>query len=437
MKISILTLFPELYAPFLSTSIVGRAQENGLATFSVRSIFDFCAPKERADGPTFGHGPGMVIRPEVIERAVTAQEEAQGKAFKIFFSPHGKKLDQSLLHTLYKKLCSSNGHAMLIPARYEGMDARIEQEYADAVISVGDFVLMGGDLPAMMLLEGLLRLVPGIIGKTESVESDSFTGPFVDYPHYTTPLEWKGRVVPEILRSGNHAAQEAWRHDQALTRTVEHHFDWLRSHQLTEKDRKAVLNKIPPHYVALMHTDVLVHDTVEGNSSVTSIDLHDIARSSTTFGLKNYFVVTPLIDQQKIVSRLLDFWQEGEGVSYNPSRHEAVSRTQLAPSLDAVIAQIEQQEGQKPLLVATSAKEVSRGKTVTYYDQEEVWQHKKPVLLILGTARGLGESILSRCDYILEPIEGFSTFNHLSVRSAAAIIFDRWLGISLKRRNVL
>lgn len=437
MKISILTLFPELYSPFVSTSLVKRACELGTVQIDVRSLFSFCAPKERADGPIFGHGPGLLVRPEVVERAVDAQEGAHGPAFKVFFSPHGRKLDQSFLHEIYGKITDRGSHVMVLPARYEGMDARIEEEYADAIISIGDYVLMGGDLPAMVFLEGLLRFVPGVVGRQESVEEDSFTGPFTDYPHYTAPVVWKGHEVPEVVRSGNHAAQREWQHERAAERTTRDHFDWVRSFALSDGDKKLVRKNIPPHYVALMHTDVLVQKTVEGNSSVTSIDIHDIARSSTTFGFKNYFVVTPLADQQKIVETLLGFWQEGEGVTYNPSRHRAVSSACWAKDFDDVVAQIEMAEGKKPIVVATSARRLAGKKNITYDDQGLVWGHERPVLFLFGTANGLAPTLVDRCDYVLDPIEGLSSFNHLSVRSAAAIVFDRWLGLQVRRRDIV
>lgn len=431
MNVSILTLFPELYQPFLNTSLVQRAQEAGKVSIRTRSLFEFCAPKERVDGPIFGHGPGMVIKPEVVERAITAEEAGRPPAFKIFFSPQGERLNQPLLKDLYRNIEEHGGNCMLLPARYEGMDARIEDEYADAIVSIGDYVLMGGDLPAMVLLEGLLRLEPGVVGKAESVEDESFSGAFVDYPHYTAPVTWKGHEVPEVIRSGDHGAQKTWQQRWSAQKTVEQHFQWLRSCTLNEKEWKLAAEFIPPHYVALMHGEVVVDGGREGDSSVTSIDIHDIARSATTYGLKGYFVVTPLIDQQKIVEKLLDFWHIGRGVTYNPSRHQAVKSTHLATDIDEVIATIERQEGARPLLIATSAQEgIADCPVITYYDQKKIWQHKRPVLFLFGTARGLGSSLLKRCDYVLCPIVGFSPFNHLSVRSAAAVVFDRWLGIS-------
>ncbi len=429
MNISILSVFEELYTPFLQTSLIRRAQEQDIVHINVDSLFSFVKPKERIDAPIVGPGAGMLIRPEVVEKAIEAKEHTYGKAFKIFFSPQGKKLNQRLLNVIVDK-AQKMGHIMLLPARYEGMDARVEEHYADELISVGDFVLMGGDMPAMMFLEGLLRLIPGVVGKQESVEEESFTGPFVDYPHYAAPIEWKGMKVPDILRSGDHAKIHAWRMNQAAQRTVLGHFDWLRSSHMTDEQKKLAGAHIPSHYVALMHTDVLLgKEKRVGTTSVTSIDIHDIARSAKTYGVNNFFIVTPLIDQQKIIQRLLDFWLT-EGIEYNKQRYEAIKQIRITAQLDEVISQIEQLEGTRPVLVATSAREVKHTNCISFYDQAKVWPLGRPVLLLFGTGQGLSPAVIERCDFMLLPAHGFSDFNHLSVRSAAAVVLDRWLGIN-------
>lgn len=431
MIISLLTLFPELYSPFLATSLVRRAQEADKVAFDVVNMLSFCAPKERIDGPTFGHSAGMVLRPEVIERAVEAQEHSHGAAFKIFFSPQGRKLDQDFLKELRQRL-QDKKHLMLLSARYEGMDARVEEQYADATVSLGDFVIMGGDLPAMVLLEGLLRLMPGIVGKQESVERDSFWGPFVDHPEYTAPVVWKNKEVPSVIRSGNHAAIQAWQEQQAVTKTVFEHFDWLRSHQVTEEQKHLVADVMPGHYAVLMHGEVLLKEGQVGTTSVTSLDIHDIARSAKTYGLRGYFIVTPLLDQQRIVQKLLDFWKEGVGVTYNPHRHQALESVSIYDQLEDVCAAITKREGKAPLVITTSAKIVDHPRTITYYDQKRVWSEGRPVLFVFGTGHGLAESVTNRADFNLVPVMGYSDFNHLSVRSAVAIILDRWLGINIR-----
>ena len=437
MNISILTLFPDLYREFLGTSLIGRAQERKLVNIELTNLFSFCRPGQRIDSPTFGHGAGMILRPDVVESAIVQQEAAHGKALKVFFSPQGEKLDQSVLKKLHT-LASQKTHLLVFASRYEGVDARVEQEYADIVLSVGDFVLMGGDLPCMMLLEGLLRYVPGVVGSIGSVEADSFSGAFVDHPEYTHPVQWHGRQVPEVVRSGNHQAISNWQKEQAAEQTVKKHFSWLRQNNLTESEKALSYKYIPVHYAALLHGDVLLKDpsspngTRVGTSSVTSFDLHDISRSSMTYGLKNYFIVTPLKDQQQIVNTLLDFWNMPVGISYNKHRHQAVSRVRLQNNLDEVIAAITEQEGQAPIIIATSARSVSHIQKITYYDQSIVWQSGRPVLFLFGTAKGIAPHVVEKCDYLLGPIQGFTDFNHLSVRSAAAVIFDRWLGINIK-----
>jgi tRNA (guanine37-N1)-methyltransferase len=429
MKISILTVFPSLYGPFLSTSLVDRAQQRGLVTCDVQGLFSFVEPKERIDAPVYGHGSGMLIKPLVIQKAVEHQEQKWGDSFKIFFSPHGQKLTQRLLEQIAQDV-QQKQHIMLLPARYEGMDARVEEQYADRIISVGDFVLMGGDIPAMMFLEGFLRLIPGVVGKEVSIKEESFAGPFIDYPSYTEPVEWLGRRVPDVVRSGDHGAIEAWRKKEAVQRTVYGHFGWLRSQPLRSAEKKAVAAEIPPHYAVLMHTDVLIgNERTVGTTSVTTLDIHDIARSSHTFSIRHYFMVTPLEDQQKIVKSVLHFWHDGPGVPYNSNRSQAVKNVSVADSLDAVCEEIEKKEGQKPILVGTSAVATLHPHGISYDDQAEVWGHKRPVLLVFGTGRGLAPALLERMDYLLQPITGLSDFNHLSVRSAAAIIFDRWLGL--------
>jgi tRNA (guanine37-N1)-methyltransferase len=430
MKFSIVTLFPALYEPFLHTSLVHRAHVAGLVTSQVINLFDFSGPKARVDGPIFGPGTGVVLKPELIEKAIESSEFLYGPAYKIFFSPQGKKIDQWMLRSLLEQ-ADKKKHIMFLPARYEGMDARVEEYYADSIVSLGDFVLMGGDLPAMVLMEGLLRLIPGVIGKQESIEHESFSGAFVDYPTYTEPVVWKDLTVPEVVRSGNHQKIAAWRQEQATEKTVMHHFDWLRSHVSSTEDRKRAFAFIPAHYVVLMHSQVKLPHDKEGTSSVTSIDIHDIARSAATYGIKKYYIVTPLHDQKRIINKLLSFWQTGEGIEYNIHRHEALARVCIVDNLDEALEDIEYNEKNKPVLLATGARLQDTSKqTITYYDQEKVWSEKRPVAFIFGTARGLGQSVISRCDFILEPVEGFPEFNHLSVRSAAAIIFDRWLGIN-------
>lgn len=412
-----------------------RASEKGLIDVQASSFFSYVAPKERIDAPAFGPGAGMLLKPEVVKRAIEDHENRRGKALRVFFSPHGKILDQRLLTSLAEHV-KETGHLMLVAGRYEGMDVRVEEQYADEIVSVGDCVLMGGDIPAMMLLEGLLRLVPGIVGKQESVTCDSFFGPFVDYPSYTEPLVWQDKEVPAILRSGNHGAIEQWRQEQAVERSLAGHFAWTRSSELDAHAMKMIRKALPKHYMVLMHDEIDLGEDKVGTTSITSIDIHDGARSARTYGVEQFFLVTPLIDQQMIAKTLLDFWVKGAGVEYNPHRHEAVSRVRMSPSLRETITVIEEREGVRPLVIATSAKSVEGVQSLDYYSQGDVWGQHRPVLLVFGTGKGLARSVFEQVDYVLGPVQGFSEFNHLSVRSAMAVVLDRWFGYNPKGNSV-
>lgn len=431
MNISVLTLFPDLYTSFLETSLIKRAQEQDKAHITLQNLFSYVAPKQRIDAPTFGHSAGMILKPEVIEHAIIDSEQKYGKAIKVFLSPQGKKLTQPRLQDLYERI-EKAGHVLFVASRYEGVDARVEEVYADEVISIGDFVVMGGDIPTMLVLEGLLRFVPGVVGRQESVAQDSFSGPFVDHPEYTKPVVWQGKEVPEIVRSGNHAQIEEWRKQQAAQKTVLKHFNWLRSAKLDQQDIQLAQQYIPSHYVALLHNDMKLKDGRTGNTSVTTIDIHDIARSSTTYGVKDFFIVTSLLDQQNLVATMLGFWQESsQGEQYNKQRHNALKHVRVKNDLDEVIQAIEKKEGVPPLIIGTSARDVDMvAPLITYFDQEKVWKSKRPVLFIFGTGYGIDESLLKKCDFMLPPLQGFSSFNHLSVRSAVGIILDKWLGVS-------
>lgn len=439
MKISIITVFPELYNQFLNTSLIKRAQDEGLVSFNLIKFSDLCDPKERIDEPVCGHGTGMIIKPEVIERAIEKCEQDHGPGYKIFFSPQGDRLTQDIFTSLQPKIEPppqkqepAGPHVILICTRYEGIDERVLEHYADEIISIGDYVLMGGDLPAQVFIEGFLRLIPGIVGKQESVKDESFSGPLLDYPEYGLPKEWKNKTIPEIVLSGDHAKIEQWRQKQACKKTLLKRFDWFRAHA-KEQDIALCKKMIPNHYVALMHSEIMVRDGENGqrigHSSVTSLDLHDIARSSATYGIKNMFMVSELDDQRAIMNDLLTFWKSDTGKEYNWSRYEAVKRVLPVLSRQAAVDHIEQQEGKKPLVITTSAKVHGHPSVIRYGDQGIVWEHDRPVLFLFGTGQGLAESVIQESDYLLVPVSGMTDYRHLSVRSAVGIILDRWLGL--------
>ncbi len=440
LKISVLTAFPALYSEFVATSLVKLGQQRGLIDFSFFKFSDFCAPKEPIDEPTVGPGPGMIIKPEVIDRAMQGILEQRGPGYVIFFSPQGTVLSQDVLKKVAQdvgvaaekaeSVSGGDKHLILVCARYEGIDARVERHYADLLLSVGDYVLMGGDLPAQLFLESFLRLVPGVIGNQVSVDADSFSAALLDHDEFGLPVEWREQRVPDVLRSGDHGKVAAWRLENSLKKTLVRRFDWFKK---KASDRALVAQAkalIPRHYVVLMHGDVMVKSGEVGTTSVTSIDLHDIARTCKTYGVEDFFAVTPLRDQQEIVKTFLGFWRSEMGQKFNQTRTQSISILKLASTFEDVLAAIEEREGARPLVITTSARDVAHATHIDFYDQGFVWRQERPVLFVFGTGQGLAPRILEVSDYLLPPVKGMTEYNHLSVRSAVAIILDRWMGVN-------
>jgi len=213
----ILTIFPEIFPGPLGCGVTGKALEKGLFSLEARNLRDFADPPHRqVDDATFGGGAGMVLKPEPLFRAVEQlRQEAEGRRTRvILLDPGGRRLDQALAHEL-----AAEERLVLVCGRYEGVDHRVREEVVDDEVSIGDYVLSGGELPAMALIDAVARLVPGVVGQASSVENESFEGSGLDHPHYTRPADFRGLKVPEVLLSGHHAEIESWRRQAAEQRT--------------------------------------------------------------------------------------------------------------------------------------------------------------------------------------------------------------------------
>ncbi len=210
---SVLTLFPEMFPGPLGASLAGKAVADGVWALETVDIRDFASDKHRSvDDTPFGGGAGMVMRPEVIDAALR-QVHSDGRPL-IYLTPRGRLFDQAQARTLAK----AEGVTLLC-GRYEGVDQRVLEAWNMEEVSVGDFVLSGGEAAAITVLDAVVRLLPGVIGSVESLTEESFEQGLLEYPHYTRPEEWTGRAVPEVLRSGHHKNIQAWRRDQAETIT--------------------------------------------------------------------------------------------------------------------------------------------------------------------------------------------------------------------------
>jgi tRNA (guanine37-N1)-methyltransferase len=210
--IEILTLFPEMFPGPLDTGVTGRGLAAGLITLRVHHLRDYTHDRHRqVDDVPYGGGAGMVLKPEPIFEAVRARA---GKGPVILLTPQGELLNQGLVREL-----AGHDDLYLICGRYEGVDERVATHLVDREISIGDYVLTGGELPAMVLIDAVSRLVAGVLGSEESPKDESFDQHLLEYPHYTRPADFEGHAVPEVLRSGHHAEIERWRRAQAAERT--------------------------------------------------------------------------------------------------------------------------------------------------------------------------------------------------------------------------
>ena len=238
MRFDILTLFPEMFEAVLDSSIIGRAKDKGLIELNYIQIRDFAFNKHRrVDHYPYGGGQGMIMQAEPIFKAyesVTANLEY--KPFTVYMSPQGKTLRQGMAKRIAKKY----EHVVLLCGHYEGVDQRVLDEIVDAEVSLGDFVLTGGEIAAMAFVDCVARLLPGVLKSEEAFSEESHYGGLLEFPQYTRPEEWHGRRVPEILLSGHHKNIEAWKREQAVINTFNKRRGMLSRARLTDAERDLV-----------------------------------------------------------------------------------------------------------------------------------------------------------------------------------------------------
>lgn len=418
MRFTVLTLFPELFDPFLSTSLLGKAVDQRLQVDLV-NFRDFALdPHRSVDDTPYGGGAGMVLKPEPLAAALDRLKSETPTALRVLLTPQGRPLTQSTVARLARV-----EHLILICGRYEGVDERIRELYADEEISIGDFVLAGGEVAAMAVIEAVSRMVPGVMGNESSAAEESFSGEVLEYPQYTRPSEFRGHRVPDVLLSGDHAKIATWRREQALLRTAERRPDLLGRIGLEPRDLARRT------YVALVHHPVYDRKGQRVATALTNLDLHDIARACRTYGLPAYFAVTPVERQQELVMRIQKHWTEGYGGESHADRREALKLVKLARDMTEVHAEVvEAHQGLSPVSVATSARnwDLPVLSTGALKGRDEL--ARRPMILMFGTGWGLASELIRTADFCLKPIEGLDNYNHLSVRSAVSIYLDRLFG---------
>jgi tRNA (guanine37-N1)-methyltransferase len=233
MRFDIITIFPEMFASVFSGGIIKKALERGMVTIAVHDLRDYTEDRHRqVDDRPFGGLEGMVLKPEPIFRAVEAvREDAASRVYLL--SPQGRRLDAALAGEL-----ASERQVVLVCGRYEGVDERVVDHLVDGEISIGDYVLSGGELAAAVVVDAAARFVPGVVGKEDSVKNESFAGGILDFPQYTRPREFRGLKVPQVLFSGDHKRIERWRRKKALEKTVRLRPDLVARNTLTPEDRR-------------------------------------------------------------------------------------------------------------------------------------------------------------------------------------------------------
>ena len=235
MKFHVLTLFPEMIEQGFHTSITGRAMEKGLLSLNAVNIRDFAGNKHmKVDDYPYGGGAGMVMQAEPVYAAHQSLEEQAGQKLRtIYLTPQGRTFNQKMA-----KEFAQEEELVFLCGHYEGIDERVLEEVVTDYVSIGDYVLTGGELPALVMMDTISRLVPGVLNNDVSAETESFQDSLLEYPQYSRPEEWRGKKVPPILLSGHHANVEKWRREQSIIRTAKWRPDLLEKAQLTKKEQE-------------------------------------------------------------------------------------------------------------------------------------------------------------------------------------------------------
>ena len=422
MNFHLISIFPEFFPGPLSCGLMGKAVERGIVSYFLINPRDFALDKHRSvDDRPYGGGPGMVMSLDPLIRSV---ESIPDPGRILVLSPGGRLFDQSMAREL-----SAEKNLTLVCGRYEGIDARFQQIVSAETVSIGDYVLNGGESGALCLMEAVSRLQTSFMGSAESPLEESFSSGLFDHPHYTRPADYQGAMVPEVLLSGNHQEISRWRRGQALLTTSAARPDLLTKTLLTPEDasflRQASRTKAGRNLsLGLMHYPVLDKRNQRTAVSLTNMDIHDIARVSCSYGLGGFFIITPLLDQQDLARTLIRHWRQGAGQKANPDRVRAMELVEIASDLQESLTRIEDRCGKPPRLVATSAR--GQGSATC----RDLWSilHEAPVFLLFGTGNGLAPEVIQGADEVLPPLRAGSHYNHLSVRAAAAVTVDRILG---------
>lgn len=416
--IAIVTAFPDLVRSYITTSVIGRAVESGKLDVSVVDIRDYAVNEYgQIDDYSFGSG-GMVMMLQPLEQALDAIADKSGRHV-VYPSPQGVALTQALAEDLHR--VSRTKRLVIVCGHYEGVDERFVERNVDLEVSMGDFVLTGGELPALAITDAVSRLERGVVGREQAVEEDSFFSGMLDHPHYTRPAVWDGAEVPKVLLGGDHSEIMSFRRSEAVKRTLSRRPDIIAGAGIMPYIKKGV-------YLMQLHYPVLDKNGNRSTTAITGMDLHDIARACRTYGVKKYIIVTPLAPQREMIKKIAAHWLTGYGAAFNPDRCEAMRTIKTFGTVERALEWVEEREKSVPFTIATTAKPCERGQHWTSL-KRELLQIDAPPVFVFGTGSGLHGDIIDSSSAVMTPIYGgIDSYNHLSVRSAATVVLDRFFG---------
>lgn len=432
MIYDIITIFPNFFESTFSFGIFKKAQDKGLIKINTHDLRIFTTDKhKKVDDKTYGGGSGMVLKPEPIVKALKSIKKDRLKSVVILTSPQGELFSDRIAKDLTKY-----EQIIFVCGRYEGVDERVRKHYIDKEISIGEYVISGGELAASIIIDAVSRLIPGVLGNKSSPLDESFIGGLLEYPQYTRPETFKGKKVPKILLRGNHKQIENWRRLESIKATFFRKPYLLDRARLSLEELKFVdqiKKELPCRirlYIALVHYPVYNKKLKTITTAFTNLDVHDISRVCRTYGIKCFFLVQPVEEQQHLIERVLNHWIKGPGESFNSSRSEALKLVSIKNNIENTVKEIEEIEGMKPKIVVTDAR--SKDGMIGYQElREKIFKGDEAYLILFGTGWGIVKEVLEKADFFLKPVKGYTDYNHLSVRSAASITIDRLLSCNL------
>ncbi len=428
MKFDIVTIFPGFFDSVFSFGVISRAVESKAVEVNVHDLRTYSAEKHgKTDDTPYGGGSGMLMTPGPIGNAIDRIREKGLRSAVILTTPKGEEFDDRKA----QELCGFE-QLIILCGRYEGVDDRVSELYVDMKISTGKYINSGGEYACSLIVDAVSRYLPGVLGNTESLASESLTNGLLEYPQYTKPRTYKGKKVPELLLSGDHEKIRKWRRRESIKSTFAHNPAFLDDAQLSEEEDaflKELKAEDPPDfrvYIALVHYPAYNSRLEVVPTAFKSIDAHDISRDATTYGVKKFYLINPVEEQRRLAGRLVDHWIEGEGRNFNETKSKAFGIISIMSTIEEAVGQIEEIEGKKPKIVVTDGR-FSDDMTGYRALREKIFENTEPFLILFGTGWGLTLETMKAADYVLKPISGYSEFNHLSVRGAAAIVLDRLL----------